>query len=470
MNEPGATHGITPVPGFLRPIDVDRTAKDLCLDEKGQERGAVNLPLCETKTLDGPEQEIVQRLEGELAWHAGAFLNHLRAYASRLAQFSIDAEFTRLQIVGRAASSELRSANHRAEADLGPLREHFVETQRELLAFQVKHGLSRPPRNPPRRWTSFGLLFVLVAFESVLNGLFFAKGASYGIIGGIGTAVGISIVNVALAFLLGLLPARWLHHRSFIVKSAGIVVLTTGLAAVFTLHAFAAHLRDATALVGEDHAMKTALETLRSSPVSLADTSSYYLFALGVLFAVLALWKGYTFDDPYPGYGSVYRRFAAAREHYSNVHADLFDDLEDIRQKAVNDLENGIARLPTFPQMASSIRAQRLTMIEQFRAYENSVTGAANQLLARYRDANVKARSTPPPEHFMHPYVLSSSALSSPEAISLMAEGKPTETDIGESLKSLKDHSHSILVEFEKLLAAYPHSTQISLKSDVEKN
>ena len=35
---------------------------------------------------------------------------------------------------------------------------------------------------------AFGLLFVLVALESVLNGFFFAKGSEFGLVGGIGTA------------------------------------------------------------------------------------------------------------------------------------------------------------------------------------------------------------------------------------------------------------------------------------------
>jgi hypothetical protein len=57
-------------------------------------------------------------------------------------------------------------------------------------------------------------MFVLVAIESVLNGVFFAKGSPGGLIGGIGTAIGISIANVSFAFLLGFFPARWINRRN----------------------------------------------------------------------------------------------------------------------------------------------------------------------------------------------------------------------------------------------------------------
>ncbi|WP_152535942.1 hypothetical protein [Bradyrhizobium sp. Ai1a-2] len=212
----------------------------------------------------------------------------------------------------------------------------------ELKDFQARHLLKRAARNPAGRWTTAGLPVLLVAFESLLNGFFFAKGADLGLIGGIGTAMGISLVNVVLSFAIGLFPMRWINHRNYVIKVVGLIVSVSAIMALVALHGFAAHYRDATAVVGDDHAFQRALETLRSSPLGLIDLNSFYLFGLGLVLAGTAIWKGYAFNDPYPRYGASYRRAADAREIYSDEHASLFDDLEEIKEKTISELDDGM--------------------------------------------------------------------------------------------------------------------------------
>jgi len=264
----------------------------------------------------------------------------------------------------------------------------YASCRDELSEFRSTNRLNRAARNPARRWTTFGLLFLLIGLESGLNGFFFAKGSDFGLLGGVGTAIGISFVNVLFAFMLGLFPMRWINHRNYFFKLIGVIVTIVGLSGLVALHGFAAHYRDATALVGEDRAFAIALQTLKTSPLVLADLNTFYLFGLGILWAFLAIWKGATFDDPYPLYGAHYRRAASARETYSDEHALLFDDFEKIKEDTVAQLEAGTRKIPLFPQEASLIRTQREAHLNGFRAYESAVETAVNQLLARYRDAN----------------------------------------------------------------------------------
>jgi hypothetical protein len=184
----------------------------------------------------------------------------------------------------------------------------------------------------------------------------FAKGSEYGLVGGVGTAIGISAFNVVFAFMLGLWPARWMHHRSVLVKSFAFIVVCLGIACIIGLHAFAAHLRDATASVGEERALLEAWRTLVISPWKLAVLSSYYLFGLGIIFGLSSFWKGHSFDDPYPRYGAIYRRMATARDAYSDEHSLLFGDLEEIKEETVQRLSDGIDRIPLFPQQAVRIK------------------------------------------------------------------------------------------------------------------
>ncbi|MFK4985408.1 hypothetical protein ACI4B7_26645, partial [Klebsiella pneumoniae] len=54
-----------PAAGFLQPIDTDRMARTLRLDEVATENGQKNLPPSEGQTLDAVEQSIVQPIEAE---------------------------------------------------------------------------------------------------------------------------------------------------------------------------------------------------------------------------------------------------------------------------------------------------------------------------------------------------------------------------------------------------------------------
>jgi len=464
MRKQDAVSGsIGAVPGFLRPLDTDQIAKVLKVEELGDKQGKQNLPLSETESFDAVEQTIVQKLESEWSWQGGELLNHLRSYAVRLAGYSIDAEFTKLQLQANATITNLRAISHQAEAELGPLREHFLATREELKNFKTSHQLVRPSRAPSNRWTSFGLLFVLLAIESTLNGIFFAKGSDYGLIGGIGTAIGISLVNVALAFSLGLGPARWTKHNNYVLKAVGSLAFMMGLSLLTVLHAFAAHLREATAsFIDEDEAARAAWQALLHNPLHINDPNSAYLFALGMLFAALAIYKGYMFDDPFPGYGAVTRRFAKARDAYSNEHALLFEDLEEAREDVISSLSDGIQRIPTFPQAAANIRAQRTTILEQFRAYEAGVETAVRQLLAKYREANIKARTSGVPSHFRRTWSLPHSFLTKSEVAVALTEAEQQPTNSLAALKELKRLSQAISDEYEALIKIYPHPTQMT--------
>src|SRR5689334_5781875 len=81
-------------PGFLRPIDTGKIARELALEKRGMERGQQNLPAPTSVAHDAVEQEITQRIESEWAWQGGELINNLRAYAQRLVGYSIQSEFT----------------------------------------------------------------------------------------------------------------------------------------------------------------------------------------------------------------------------------------------------------------------------------------------------------------------------------------------------------------------------------------
>lgn len=451
-----------PVPGLMVPIDVEHLADEMRLVARGQENGAQGLPSSWSAMLDGVEEEAVGRMAAEWTLQREHLITMLRAYRDRLAELNAAAELAQLRLAAAGALTKFRQRKQEARGELAQLRRAYVEARDELSAFRGKHGLSRPARNPSQRWTTIGLLFVVIAVESVVNGFFFAKGSERGLVGGAGTAMGISIVNVLACFFLGLFPARFINWRGWFVRGLSAVVTAAGLGAVLFVHLFAGHLRDATAATSELQAYDIAVAKMMSEPWRLADISSWYLFALGTLFGLISFWKGYHHDDPYPYYGDVYRRERAATNRYNDEHHAFFEELEDIRDDTIKRFEDGISNIPEYVAKGHQVRAARSALLEQFRGYELLVVQAANRLLTIYRDANRRRRQTPAPGYFAAAWSLPGSALNGAD-ITVLSTDAPDSviTNVDATLEELRSLSGEVLRAYDELLAAVEHPTDM---------
>jgi hypothetical protein len=449
------------VPGFLQPIDTNKISRQLKLIDEGTKRGAEELPKQTSTIMDSVEQTVIQKVESEWAWQGDALIKLLRAYADRLLGFSVSARAAELRLKARNAQARLENASVQAGGALGPLKEAFIAARNELNAFQVKNRIKRPARNPTARWTTVGLLILLISVESVLNGTFFARASQYGLIGGIGTAIGISLVNIIFSFLLGLGPARLINYRFFPVRLLGLLATLLGFFALFTLHAFAVHYRDAMAEVPEARAFQVALQTLMREPWSIQSLASAYLFGLGVLFTIGSFWKGYRFDDPYPFYGAMWRRNEAARIAYSDEHQQFFDGLEEVREETIEELRAGITTIPLYPQKTAQILAQRNAQLGSFRIYETNVETACNQLLQIYRNANQQSRSTAAPVHFDQRWKLSYSFMDNPQVRELIVDPPSDEPTVKPVVEELRKDAEALLAQYSTLLHQYPNPSAI---------
>jgi hypothetical protein len=206
------------IQGIMKPIDTAAIAASSKLDDSAASRGAKDLPTTNSQQLDGVEQRITQAIESEWTWNGSDLINNLRAYAQRLIEFSVSTELARLDLIAKNTLARLRDANNRAEAELGPKRENYIAYRDELSDFRTRNKLRRIARHKSSRWTTLGLLAVLVGVESALNGVFFAKGSDFGLLGGVVVAVAISFINVIVAFFVGLFPMRWVNHCNIIIK------------------------------------------------------------------------------------------------------------------------------------------------------------------------------------------------------------------------------------------------------------
>jgi hypothetical protein len=444
---------------FFRPIDTAGVARDFKIEVIARDRGRHNLPGTHDNNLDELEQKITGKIEGEWAWQGDKLLNSLRDCAAQLVNCSIPREVIRLQIQAEHVLAWLRVATSKALRDLTPLQQKYLDARDELQEFRNRNCLSRPPREPAHYWRTFIFLFILVAVESLLSELLFAKGNEVGLLDGSWTAVGVSLTSVALSFLLGLGPSRWRNHRDRFISTSGVLITLAGIGSIVALHLFAAHLHVSNSLVGKKETFAIVLETIKETPWGLPNTTSFCLLGMGLIFALGAIWKGYCFDDSYPLYGAAYRREKSARDKYAKAYFALLEELSRVKEDAVVDLNDGILRLPKFRQMAVDVRATRAAMLNSFRAYESSVETATNQLLRLYRDINHAQRTTAPPASFDEKWQLPLSFLLSPELKTLLTD--PEMGDVATSVVGLERLSEAIITRYGLLKERYPHPLEI---------
>lgn len=386
--------------GLFEPIDTTAVARRLDLAKRGAERGQQNVPASTQVALDEIEQTIVQEITAAWTVQKSQAIGTIRALEDTATRFNVAAQLAQLRLAASNARASFAAARQDVVGRLARYRSDAAEAATELADFRERHRLKRPARDPGGRMTAAGLLIFLVAFESVLNGVFFQKGSQFGLIGGVGTAIGISLFNVMAMFVVGFGPLRYLHHRSWLLKFLMFIICTGMLAGMVFLHAFAAHLRDATARAGEAQAFQAAIATLWSAPWALSELSSWYLFGLGLLFGLGALWKGYRQDDPYPGYGAISRRARLAEIGYDEAQRDLLDELRAVREDTIQQFDDALVALPHEARKAGEARADALALAARFATYEDHLEECANTLLSTYRDSNRGARSSAAPAHF----------------------------------------------------------------------
>jgi hypothetical protein len=195
----------------------------------------------------------------------------------------------------------------------------------------------------------FSVLATLVLFEGLANAYFFSKGSDLGLLGGWLQAITVSFTNVIAAFfLVGFIGLRHMSNRNKPIIS-GIAAAGVGLAvaALLMLNLTASHFRDllelnaATLALGGAETTGTVLtpvSEVRTNPFGIQTLEALLLFVLGSTFAVIAAYKGRTFDDAIPGYGGVTRRLEDASRELEKALEAGWKDAKKLSQPELEEL------------------------------------------------------------------------------------------------------------------------------------
>jgi hypothetical protein len=406
------TAGIRRVPDAPAPQrvlpDVDEAAfaQGLDLEGRGTERGARGEPAAGSAP-DHVEGEIRERIEGARRRADDACAAEARTYDERIAALDFEGRFAVIGQAAPAAVGEFASEAAQGRDELHALRRALRDAEGERDAFRKRHGIHRPARRSGggARILKIGLVGALLVAEIALNGTFLSRGNEMGLAGGAVEATAFAALNVGVAFLAGLHAARLTVHRNWGLKAVGAAAVLGTLALALLLNLALAHYRESMGPEVAD-AGRAVIQRLRDAPLGLEDLKSWLLFGIGLLFAAVAFGDGVALDDPYPGYGAVEARLARAHEAYIDRKAALMERLADIRDEAMDALNEAGRDLAVRRSEHDAILDARSRLARHHAGHVDALEAVGQRLSTRYREANARARKAPAPPWFAEPFRL----------------------------------------------------------------
>lgn len=389
-----ATPTLDSTPG-LYSIDVEALAKELSIDKNAMEEGSKNQPHIESTALSGTESLVAQYVEK--ARHDYVHWATLRV--TSLNQ-SINANNVNADVAyATQLDLEFDSAANALISDRGSYLESLAESARtaqtSLARFKQKHNLSRDAvvLEPSKRLLLFTILVFLVLIEGLANMFLFATGSDYGLTGGLAMAVLCAFINVSTAYLLGKIPIRFVFHSNFFCKFLGIIALLFALSWLIIVALSIGHFRDAVQGFGNEDAPKMALHALQQAPFEFQNIYSWLLFAISIIFGVVAVWDGVKSSDLYPGYELITLRTKKAVQECDDELSDLRQELEDLKVEYLANLDVISSKIQASVKMIQTrIDEKKSTCI----LLENKLKDAEQAmaaLLHRYRTENKLART-----------------------------------------------------------------------------
>lgn len=402
MLELGKGDRFDPTDAVFPNINVDKIANDLRLKQIGLERGRKNLPGPKDQVLDSVEHQIVGAIEELRNKGLSHFEQHQQVYGERLTR----ASESRVQIetIAVSAETDFQGEIKTCNAEMANQRKMVSVAGDALQRFYDKHPVEGAARERSSNFKLFGLVSFMIVIESMGNGILLREASTQGWLGGFFIAVSISILNVGFSALTGL-SARYFNHVSWFRKLLALFGAATFALLVCAVNIAAGHYRDSATKLGiMEEAASEALDTLIATPYMLDSLQSWMLVGLGVLIAIVAGWKGYSFDEPYPGFGHIWRQMSNARVAYAIQLRDAIDEIFHARDDAIENLRNESDAARDRIDEAIDALAGSSSLYGRLGLFIEQCDQKVNHLLAIYRDANREVREAEAPAHFLDEY------------------------------------------------------------------
>lgn len=393
----------------LPKIDPEKIQRELRVVELARLRGAAGIPSSTATQLSDVEHSIRGKLGGMREQILKYGERSLKSADNRLDAIDVTREIKRTIALGEEFERNADQDISKMDGELAELQQAAEDKAHALETFRKQNRLqhrSADAADGDAKWKSGGFLFAMTVAEGFGNALLFSEGMASGYVGGFVTAIMLSAFNVFVCFFLGRASA----YKNHVKPSRMFTGYLAFCAAVFSMVAVGlgtAYFRFVLPQLEDES--QSAVELIRGyihdSVLPFQDISSCGLFALTVIFGLLAAYKGYTWTDRYPGYARVYLAYEDAQRRYVFAIEALRNVLEQRKSDSLllidQNVDRAAAAIQNFKRSMSQKTVIKKVVDERMVLADETLTN----LVRKYRIENEMARprDNPPPAYFDEP-------------------------------------------------------------------
>jgi len=270
---------------------------------------------------------------------------------------------------------EQRNSEKHAERDdlLTQRRGAFVD----FNTFKEEHGLIRGVKEDQSGLMHLAIFASVWLLETLINAMFFGQTNDQGLVGGAFEAGIFSLINLALAAAVGR-GFKYKNHISIGLRFFGWAVITAGLTVLTLWNCLIGHYRNALgeALRAQSdeafaRATEIALKNWSQNPFAVTDFESAALICLGLLLAVAAIVKEYSYRDRYPGYSDCHDEYEGRQ-----------DDLRDFRED-----EERPSLIKIYTDAVDRLESRKVELKTNVNSYREAIRGIEEERKA-FNDQN----------------------------------------------------------------------------------
>lgn len=373
------------------------------------------------------------------------------------------------------------SLNSSIDAEMSADRESLIaatmrqiQAEVDLRVFRGTNHITDQAVYPDSHVFHFAIIMVLALVETGVNAFFYEN--SQGLLGGFVVALGIAVLNMGTAVLLGMgfsfrnlaAPEKKAFGWACLVLFVVLTIFFNNLFATF---------RSAYQLVVDPSDYRALRQAMTASwgpalrvfvgELHFEDMLSFVLFGIGLLLSFFAFYKGMTFDDRYPGHGRRDRSLKAAQEARHLLQGQLLEKVKAFLHRRRAELQE-VAHEPAVLINRATARKGELQQAQSVlegraRAVQHDFT----LVLGAYRETNTATRGTDPPAYFKETPNLTDQ-VSAAAAAGVLAQLDTAQANITQLRDARQDELNRHINQHSNNAADVLNSTYSAFLKDVE--
>jgi hypothetical protein len=410
------------MPSIFFQSEIDKASK------LGFIEGSKGLPAPDATTLDLNEAKFYAKAISFLNKTAASIAPKITSLTRGVSEIGSKLETVRASVDSlrnrTSLEAQIESRLNQSFGAMVDAKRNQLLREAELNAFKLSNNLVHPAIYPTSFAQHMSWVAITLTIETIINAAFFSNASGY-LVGAL-IALGVAGLNLGFAFIGGLFfRGKNSVNSPLRIQAWGIFLFLWALIVFFNLltatyrseaaeiYSKLTNLSESSIpdlgkleLEGQKEAFIQALSNLTGIFVGefpFSDLNGLILMLVGLLAAVIGMWKGYSGDDPYPRYGIITRSAIAASKAYAKLEDSLRADAQIVADCPRGEIGDARQTINSIKQQVGSARRDATDVRNEWQQKITQLRHEYVSIVDVYRKSVRAVKPNPSPAYFDDP-------------------------------------------------------------------